>query len=325
MGQRERGASFREIAIAVRRSVATVVDAWRAWAEEGRTQRARGTGAIRRTTQREDRLLRLMALRDRRRTTRSVADSWFAAVGRPIRLRTVYHRLRTMGLRSYRPHLVLPLTENHRRQRRDWCVERQQWNDEWNHIAFSDESRFCLGGHDGRQRIRRMRGERRRLDLAIERHVHRTLGVMVWGAIAFGSRSRLLFIRGNMTAERYVNDVLQPIVVPYVRSIEDGIFQQDNARPHIARVSRQFLELENIRVLPWPPRSPDLSPIEKVWDWMGRHIRDLPRPPTTLDELRVAVQEAWDAVPQEFINNQIASMPRRVQECIEQHGAHTHY
>lgn len=89
--------------------------------------------------------------------------------------------------------------------------------------------------------------------------------------VAFGSRSRLLFIRGNMTAERYVNDVLQPNVVPYVRSIEDGIFQQDNARPHIARVSRQFLELENIRVLPWPPRSPDLSPKEKVWNWMDRN------------------------------------------------------
>lgn len=90
MGQRERGASFREIAIAVRRSVATVVDAWRAWAEEGRTQRARGTGAIRRTTQREDRLLRLMALRDRRRTTFMVCSSR-KANSTPYRIPQIAH------------------------------------------------------------------------------------------------------------------------------------------------------------------------------------------------------------------------------------------
>ncbi|KAL1508962.1 hypothetical protein ABEB36_003775 [Hypothenemus hampei] len=98
VGMRECGASFREIAVTIRRSVSTVVAAWRAWTEEGRTQRVVGSGARRRTTPREDRLLRILAIRNRLRSTRSVGDAWFAAVGRPIRLRTVYHRLNAMGL-----------------------------------------------------------------------------------------------------------------------------------------------------------------------------------------------------------------------------------
>ncbi|CAH1369275.1 unnamed protein product, partial [Tenebrio molitor] len=106
-------------------------------------------------------------------------------------------------IRSYRPHLVLPLTPNHRRQRLAWCNERIAWDEQWNSVIFSDESRFCLGMHDGRRRVRRLRGERRNFAFSIERPVARTVGVMVWGAICFGSRSRLVFIQGNLTAIRY--------------------------------------------------------------------------------------------------------------------------
>ncbi|CAH1380649.1 unnamed protein product, partial [Tenebrio molitor] len=55
-------------------------------------------------------------------------------------------------------------------------------------VIFSDESRFCLGMHDGRRRVRRLRGERRNFAFSIERPVARTVGVMVWGVICFGSR-----------------------------------------------------------------------------------------------------------------------------------------
>jgi hypothetical protein len=52
---------------------------------------------------------------------------------------------------------------------------------------------------------------------------------MVWGVIVYGSRSCLLFIRRSMTAQRYVQEVLQPVVVPYIRQGADTLFQQDNA------------------------------------------------------------------------------------------------
>lgn len=325
VGMREAGLSFREIATRTNRSVSTVAGCCRAWIQEGRTRRARGTGRRRRTTDRQDRRLRLLALRDRFTSTRAIADQWFTEHGRPIGLRTVYRRIRSFGLISYRPHLVLPLTPEHRRHRLEWCRERMLWDQEWNTVVFSDESRFCLGMHDGRARVRRRRGERREVQFFMERHVHRTVGVMVWGAIAYGSRSPLLFIRGNMTAQRYVQEVVEEHLVPYLRTLPNPIFQQDNARPHIARVTLECFERNEVNLLPWPPRSPDLSPIEHVWDIIGRRLRNLPHPPQTLAALRNEVQRAWDETPQEEIDHLIRSMPRRLNECITHRGAPTHY
>lgn len=214
VGLREAGLSFREIATRMHRSVNTVVVCCRVWNQEGRTRRARGTGRVRRTAPLQDRRLRLLALRDRFMSTRSIADQWFAEHGRPITMRTVYRRIRSFGITSYRPQFVLPLTPRHRSDRLAWCRERLNWDYEWNTIVFSDESRFSLGMHDGRARVRRRRGERRDPQFFGERHVHHTVGIMVWGAITYGSRSPLVFIRGNMTAVRYIQEVVEPHVLP---------------------------------------------------------------------------------------------------------------
>ncbi|RZC38874.1 hypothetical protein BDFB_014791 [Asbolus verrucosus] len=85
----------------------------------------------------------------------------------------------------------------------------------------------------------RLQSERGNLAFAIERHVHHTIGIMVWCTLAYGSTSPLHLVRGIIIA---------------VRSMEDGVFQQDNARPYIAPASLTFLKQQHIEVLPWPPR-----------------------------------------------------------------------
>ncbi|CAH1996830.1 unnamed protein product [Acanthoscelides obtectus] len=167
-----------------------------------------------------------------------------------------------------------------------WCRQRSLWDQKWNSIVFSDESRLCLGMHDGRARVRRRRGERRNPQFFVERHVHHTVGVMVWGAIGYGSRSPLIFIRGNMNAQRYIHEVLEPHLLPYLDTLADPTSQQDNARPHVARVTIDFFQHNDVTLLPWPPRSPDLSPIEHVWDMMGRRLLNLQRSPQTLEAHR---------------------------------------
>ncbi|GFS73995.1 transposable element Tcb2 transposase [Trichonephila clavipes] len=73
---------------------------------------------------------------------------------------------------------------------------------------------------------------------------------MAWGAIAYNARSPLVLIGGNMTAQRYAYDILQPHVLPLMQQLPGTIFQQDNARPHTARVSQDCLR--TITTLPWP-------------------------------------------------------------------------
>ena len=87
---------------------------------------------------------------------------------------------------------------------------------------------------------------------------------MVWGGIAHGIKSQLIIVAGNMTAVRYRGEILCPDAVPLVQQ-RNLILQQDNARPHVARVCQDFLANNNIAPLAWPPYSPDLTPTEHMW------------------------------------------------------------
>ena len=82
---------------------------------------------------------------------------------------------------------------------------------------------------------------------------------MVWGEINHQGKPDLAVIRGNLNVQGYINDVLRPVVVPFINN-QNGpvIFQQDNARPHTAGVTTQFLQGNNINVMQWPSMSPDL-------------------------------------------------------------------
>ena len=87
----------------------------------------------------------------------------------------------------------------------------------------------------------------------------------MWAAISYTARTDLVHVQGNLTAVRYRDTILQPHLLPTI-DVQREIFQQDNARPHTARVTRYFLAANNVNVLLWPSRSPDLNPILNLWD-----------------------------------------------------------
>jgi transposase len=76
------------------------------------------------------------------------------------------------------------------------------------------------------------------------------------------------------------------------------------------RVCQDFLNQNYISVLPWPTLSPDLSPIEYLWDELGIRVRHRQNPPETLQELRGALAHEWNNTPQVFIQRLIGSMRR---------------
>ncbi|GBO13859.1 hypothetical protein AVEN_267484-1 [Araneus ventricosus] len=99
-------------------------------------------------------------------------------------------------------------------------------------------------------------------------------GLMVWAGIMLHGRTPLhVFERGTVTGVRYRDEILEPHVRLFRGAVgPEFILTEDNARPHRALLVGEFLESEDIRRMDWPARSPDLNPIEHVWDALGREI-----------------------------------------------------
>ncbi|GFW16842.1 transposable element Tcb1 transposase [Trichonephila clavipes] len=141
---RDCGLSFREIGSRVGRNQRTVMRICDRWMQEGTTDRRGLSHPPQCTTLHEDRQMVRMTVMDRSVTSRTIAQYIESVTHHSVSARTIRRRLQQSGLSARRPLLGLPLTQKHRRLRRQWCDERKMWAAEWNEVVFTDESRICL-------------------------------------------------------------------------------------------------------------------------------------------------------------------------------------
>ncbi|GFU59379.1 transposable element Tcb1 transposase [Trichonephila clavipes] len=109
----------------------------------------------------------------------------------------------------------------------------------------------------------------------MHRHTSPAPGIMVWGGIGYHFRIPLVRIAGTLNSHRYISELLEPVVLPYLQGLATAIFQQDNARPHVARIVQRFFANYHIELLPRPARSPDLSPIENTWSMVAQRLTQI--------------------------------------------------
>ncbi|GBN15750.1 hypothetical protein AVEN_139065-1 [Araneus ventricosus] len=93
-----------------------------------------------------------------------------------------------------------------------------------------------------------------------------------------------------------------------------GIYQQDNARCHTARSVCAWFEehKDQFTVLPWPANSPDLNPIENLWDHLDRVVRPMDPQPRNLAKLATALESTWLIIPVNTFRNLIDFLPARL-------------
>ncbi|GFS93871.1 HTH_Tnp_Tc3_2 domain-containing protein [Trichonephila clavipes] len=149
---------------------------WEQWAREGTHARKTGSGANRKTTNREDRRIVRQALVEPTVTRSTIR----ADVGVAIVPQTISRHLAEANLKSKHHFRAHPLTPEHRQLRLQWCQARSMWNvTDWQKVVFSDESRFLLGTDDNRVWVWRCPDERYNSPHTVPRHTARTASVMV--------------------------------------------------------------------------------------------------------------------------------------------------
>ncbi|KFM65274.1 Transposable element Tcb2 transposase, partial [Stegodyphus mimosarum] len=213
-------------------------------------------------------------------------------------------------------------------QYRHWCREHKNWTtDQWSRVLFTDESRFSTRSDSQRVLIWKEVGSRFYPSNIKERHHNGGPGILVWGGIMLNGRTELhVFDRGSVTGDRYCEEILLPHVRLFRGAIgPDLIFMDDNARPHRTLAVEELLESEDITRMDWPSYSPDLNPIERVWDALGRRIVARLHPPENTQQLKQMLIEEWALLPQEMLHQLVLSMRRRCEATIAVRGGHAPY
>ncbi|GFW92590.1 transposable element Tcb2 transposase [Trichonephila clavipes] len=241
------------------------------------------------------------------------------AVKKKISRKTVARRLKGGRLYARRPVVCVPLTRRHRTARLQWCREHHNWTEQdWACVVFSDESRFSLSSDCRRQLIWRESGTAYRPENIQEKDRYPTSSNMVWAGIMINGRTRLHVVaNGTMTGQRYIDEVLLPHVRLFRGAVGDKfVFMDDNATCHRILAVQDCLDCEGIQRLVWPARSPDLNPIENVWDALGRKVAGRNYPPTNKNTLIRALTEEWDKLPQQLLDNVVQRVVFAVTEFV---------
>ena len=189
---------------------------------------------------------------------------------------------------------------------------------------FSDESRFFLYTNDGRVYVRRMKGEE-----FPERCIQKTCkfggggGNMVWGCFCWSGVGLLWKVSGNFKTDSYI-DILENALITSVdlHSLHSG-FQQDNAPYHRSKGTKQWFDEQKIEVIDWPAQSPDLNPIENLWDQISLSIQE--KSPSNHSELWNAILSTRDSIDINQLHTLIDSMPQRCKAVIQARGGSTKY
>lgn len=245
----------------------------------------------------------------------------------------IKHALYRLGFRRRVARKKPPITERTRNLRETWAREHEHWTlEQWAKVLWTDET-WVTGGPHRKQYVTRRQGEEWDPTCIVEKH-QRKGGWMFWGCFSGLGKGPGIFWEkdwGKINAETYRAHTV-PIIHGWVQLCkeqlgEDLILMQDGAPGHAAAETQEDLRERGIMVMEWPPFSPDLNPIESCWNWMKDWIEDrygLEEKPS-YEKLRQYVKEAWEALPDDYLKELLASMPDRCKAVIAAKGMHTKY
>jgi transposase len=260
----------------------------------------------------------------RSRSTRRVAAT-LSSRGTLISHTSVRKALHSEGVKPY----VQPQVPLQRRGDKKWRLRfaDEQKERNWRRCVFADEKTFVCNPRPNRRNDVIWTDDPSTIE-PIMRVAH-SVSVNAFGAFSASGKSPLFFFSETLTAPLYVS-ILESTVLSAARGWFGGghwTYLQDSDPKHTAKLTQDWLRAnvpEYITREQWPPRSPDLNPIENAWALVAKQASL--RQPKTLEELRRAVRFAWtEVMTQEYCTTLADSMGARLLKLRQLRGAHTGY
>jgi len=298
----------------------------------------------RKTSEREDRYILRALQQNNDLPLRDITNK--VALG--ISETTLRRRRSEAGLGSYIAAQKPGLTADHIRKRLEWAEKYKDWTiEDWKKVIWSDECSVWIGVNPRRQWVIRPPGERLNRKYVKKTFKGAHVKVMVWACFT-GDRLGPMIIcdDGGIGANEYedilydglfslIDDILEPPNSDTIRVADENtlLFMQDNAPCHKADCILEFLAENGVPVMVWPPQSPDLNPIENLWEefknqFHKRFIELFNHPSKSLEaryRYGEVLQEVWYNQGMKMVDALVESMPKRCQLVIEAKGGWIKY
>jgi transposase len=200
---------------------------------------------------------------------------------------------------------------------------------DWTKVLWSDEKKFKLDCPDGNIYLWRI------VDPSDPRYVPEYNlwrrqkgggGVLVWASFSALGTGNLVFTEETMDGNSY-RKMMQEFMLPYFNQnrAQFNYFMQDNAPPHTTKVNKKWFARHNIPLLDWPACSPDLNPIENLWQMLSDRIYANVGGFSSIAQLKNAIEREWDKVTIDECKKLVNSIDNRCLEVIKSHGNITKY
>ncbi|CAF1514028.1 unnamed protein product [Adineta ricciae] len=301
-----------DVAKAVHCSTSTVKYWLNRWNESKDLDDSPRSGRPRTATQEQDQ--RIVSLADQQTfvTVQDIANQ-LKRERVNVSERTVRRCLNEAGAKYNKPISKPLLTEHHQERRLEWALTHQDM--EWDEVIFSDETTIRLNSVKGL--VWNLPGKKK-----FVRTVKYPIKVNVWGCFSSKGFGRIVCFRQNLDARFmctiYKHGLLPTAYKQFGRDSTSWKLQEDNDPKHMSKLANNWREEKRIERIDWPSMSPDLAPIENVWQLLKIKLRK--KQFTTYQSLVSAIKREWKALPQILAIRLVDSMKNRICEVVESDG-----